>query len=286
MSKPDTWMPLYIGDYIAATTHLSTTEHGAYLLLLMTAWNRGGKLPANDAQLAQICRCDKKTWPTVRGAVMPFFEQEEGFIFQRRLIEEYEKALRLNAKQKANGLKGGRPKKTQDGTQPAILGTGLGSELTNPDVAQDKPVGFGWDTPNHNPNESPIPSPSPINSDPYGSGGAPPGTLSPSEIIFAYGVPLLTSTGTPEKQARSFLGGLRKQHGDDAVIAKLRECSQAQPLQPIEWLAKALPPPGAVVANGNSAGRSKSGPPQFQVADAADYTKNLAEVVDSNGNLI
>lgn len=66
--------------------------------------------------------------------------------------------------------------------------------------------------------------------------------LSPDEIIFGYGVPLLTNAGTPEKQARSFLGGLRKQHGDAALIDKLRDCLRAKPLQPVEWLAAALPP--------------------------------------------
>lgn len=68
--------------------------------------------------------------------------------------------------------------------------------------------------------------------------------MSPDEIIFSYGVPLLTSAGVPDKQARSFLGGLRKSHGDEALVNALRECVRAKPLQPLEWLAKALPPDG------------------------------------------
>ena len=69
--------------------------------------------------------------------------------------------------------------------------------------------------------------------------------LTPDEIIFGYGLPLLTNAGTDEKQARSFLGGLRKSHGDDALVDGLRECIKAKPLQPLEWLAKVLPPKGA-----------------------------------------
>jgi uncharacterized protein YdaU (DUF1376 family) len=138
MSKPDTWMPLYIGDYIADTMHLNTEQHGAYLLLLMTAWNRGGRLPSDETQLALICRADRKAWGRIRGAVLPFFEPEGDYLIQPRLVAEYERAVKLNDKQKANGAKGGRPKKTQN-----------------------KPVGFVSDNPNHNPNETPSPSPTP-----------------------------------------------------------------------------------------------------------------------------
>jgi hypothetical protein len=77
------------------------------------------------------------------------------------------------------------------------------------------------------------------------SGGEPPKITNPDEIIFGYGVPLLTNSGTPEKQARSFLGGLRKAHGDNALIDKLRDCLKERPLQPLEWLAAALPPKGS-----------------------------------------
>jgi len=68
--------------------------------------------------------------------------------------------------------------------------------------------------------------------------------LSPDEIIFGYGLPLLTNAGTAEKQARTFLGGLRKVHGDETLVNTLRDCIKAKPLQPLEWLAKVLPPDG------------------------------------------
>ena len=67
--------------------------------------------------------------------------------------------------------------------------------------------------------------------------------IDPGEIIFGYGLSMLVNAGTAEKQGRSFLGGLRKAHGDDALIDKLRDCAKAKPLQPLEWLAAALPPP-------------------------------------------
>jgi len=91
----------------------------------------------------------------------------------------------------------------------------------------------------HAPSPSPLPYP---NSEAKASASSPAKAMEPDEIIFGYGVPLLTNAGTPEKQARSFLGGLRKQHGDQALIDKLRDCIKAKPLQPLEWLGAALPP--------------------------------------------
>ena len=87
-----------------------------------------------------------------------------------------------------------------------------------------------------------------VNSVPDGTGAKAP--MSPEEIIFGYGVTLLTNAGTAEKQARSFLGGLRKGHGDAALIDALRECAKARVMQPLEWLAAALPP-GSIAAKPN-----------------------------------
>lgn len=77
------------------------------------------------------------------------------------------------------------------------------------------------------------------------TGGEPPKITDPEEIIFGYGLTMLVAAGTPDKNARSFLGGLRKGYGDAALVDKLRECAKAKPLQPVEWLAAAMPPGGA-----------------------------------------
>ena len=79
--------------------------------------------------------------------------------------------------------------------------------------------------------------------------------LTPDEIIFGYGVPLLVQAGNADKAARSFLGKLRKVHGDETVINTLRQCMRAKPLQPLEWLAKALPPKQAMPSEAAEAAR-------------------------------
>lgn len=146
--KPDAWMPLFIADYLADTTHLSTEQHGAYMLLLMTAWKRGGSLPDDDGQLASIARLDMPRWRKHSATLRAFFGRQGGDLVQGRLAEEYANAVKANDAQKTNGAKGGRPKgKTQ--TKP------MGFDSLNPRVNP-------WPNPNHNPNETPSPIPKAI----------------------------------------------------------------------------------------------------------------------------
>lgn len=70
MSRP--WMPLYVADYLADTGHLSTIEHGAYLLLIMHYWAKGG-LPDDDKRLASIARASLEQWADMRGTIAEFF---------------------------------------------------------------------------------------------------------------------------------------------------------------------------------------------------------------------
>lgn len=153
MSRPDTWMPLYIGDYLQDTTRLSTEQHGAYLLLIMDYWTNG-PLPDDDAALAQVTRLQPAAWKKLRPAIARLFQIADGEWRHKRIDEELDKASQFIAKQKANGSKGGRPKKNSN---------------HNPDESQKKPMGFDRDNPNHNPDESPSPSPSQVNP-PYTEG--------------------------------------------------------------------------------------------------------------------
>src|SRR5439155_22303303 len=136
MSKPDTWMPLYIADYLADTMHLSTQQSGAYLRLLMASWMRGGSLPDDDRQLAVIVKASPAEWRRLRPAVAPFFEIADGVWRQGRLVAELQRAMASYASKSANGSKGGRPKKLKE--------SGTITEL--------KPAGF--DSPNRNHNRT------------------------------------------------------------------------------------------------------------------------------------
>jgi uncharacterized protein YdaU (DUF1376 family) len=89
----DKWMPLHIGDYLADTPHLSTTEHGAYCLLLMAHW-RLGHLPDDDAALARIAKLRIDHWRRIAGVIRNFFGPgaQAGTLVQKRLMVERDHA--------------------------------------------------------------------------------------------------------------------------------------------------------------------------------------------------
>lgn len=95
------WMPLYVADYLSKTGHLSTIEHGAYLLLIMQYWTQGG-LPDNDKILAQITRLRIERWRTVRPQLEPFFTLQLGKQWKHdRIDRELEKSADLREKRQS-----------------------------------------------------------------------------------------------------------------------------------------------------------------------------------------
>lgn len=86
--KVDLWMPLYITDYLGDTMHLSTEQHGAYILLLMTAWKRDGSLPDDDVQLRQITRLSEKSWSLAGPILRCFFVAKNGELRNSRVDTE------------------------------------------------------------------------------------------------------------------------------------------------------------------------------------------------------
>lgn len=87
-AEPDNWMPLYIGDYLRDTMHLTTEQHGAYLLLLMAGWTQGGSLPDDDVRLAAIVRLPVKEWRKLRPVLAEFYRIANGLWVQGRLQRE------------------------------------------------------------------------------------------------------------------------------------------------------------------------------------------------------
>lgn len=119
MSGPvDTWMPMFIGDYLADTSHLTTEQHGAYLLLLFAAWKKECKLRCDDCQLAAICKLPPEKWAKHKAVLQEFFEVQDGYWIQKRQAEEHRKALRIQANRSQAGTTAVKARWKQEKEKP------------------------------------------------------------------------------------------------------------------------------------------------------------------------
>jgi len=100
--KTDLWMPIFIGDYLSATTRLTTEMHGAYLLLLMDYW-KNGPLPDDDYVLAQIVRMPIEKWMMIAKTIRAFFAQKAGNLIHNRVEKEIAKTKESKKKAKERG---------------------------------------------------------------------------------------------------------------------------------------------------------------------------------------
>jgi uncharacterized protein YdaU (DUF1376 family) len=101
--KTDIWMPVFIGDYLADTMHLSTEQHGAYLLLLFHLWRRGS-LRDEDAVLAQISGLGESAWKQHRGVLAEFFKVHGG-LWQHARVEKERARVAATTQSKAKKAK-------------------------------------------------------------------------------------------------------------------------------------------------------------------------------------
>src|SRR5215469_5832465 len=125
MSSNTKWLPLYVADYLGDTMHLTTLQHGAYMLLLMHYW-RCGPLPSDQLQLAAIARLGMKVWQQVWPILQPFFTSNgDGTLHQKRMDWELRRWAEISDKRSAAGKLGGAGKHRSNtgnrggGTQPA-----------------------------------------------------------------------------------------------------------------------------------------------------------------------
>jgi uncharacterized protein YdaU (DUF1376 family) len=201
------------------TWTLTPSEYRPWLLMLwMVAWEQTpcGSLPDDDSLICARIGMSPKAYAKAREALMRgWWKADDGRLYHKVITERVLAMLEYRRKEAERKGKN-RGRTPEDKRSPAPVprdnhgtdGTGTGTS----------------------------------SSVPYGTGGEPPSD-SPSlqDNIFGYGVPLLTSSGTPEKQARSFIGKLRSGYQDQQVMDAIRACIKAQAAQPMEYIAKLLP---------------------------------------------
>lgn len=138
MSAPP-FMQLYVADYISDTLHLTTEQHGAYLLILMSMWRSDGRLPNDPAKLARICRVSPKRWPQVWGEIASLFAADGEFLTNERLTKELQKAVSISKERKNSASLGGKAKALKDKEARLANGTDLlcHSQISDTDIRKE-----------------------------------------------------------------------------------------------------------------------------------------------------
>lgn len=101
------WMPIYWADYFADTTHLTTEEHGAYLLMIGAYWRRGTALPDDPAFLASVCKLTVRRFKVVSNKLSDLFVIFDAFWYHVRVEKELLKSSERLLSARANGRAGG-----------------------------------------------------------------------------------------------------------------------------------------------------------------------------------
>jgi uncharacterized protein YdaU (DUF1376 family) len=216
------FMQLYVADYLGDTRHLSTEQHGAYLLLLMAMWRAGGSLPDDETKLARIVGLSPAKWRRVSADVLAFFTVADGVLTQKRLTAEIEKTKEKSIKRADAGSKGGQAKALKTKKPAVANATILPQHLS--DIRDQK-------------EES-------KNSVASATGADAP-SIDPKTILFRQGLPLLASlTGKPEGVLRPILGRWLKLTGNDcgAVLAEIERCRGSPVANPVSWIEARLKP--------------------------------------------
>lgn len=80
------YMQLYVADYLADTMHLSTEEHGAYLLIIFNYWQTGKPIP--KPRLPKIARLSNDRWVSAETSLSEFFnEVDDEWVHERIEID-------------------------------------------------------------------------------------------------------------------------------------------------------------------------------------------------------
>lgn len=125
------YMQLYVADYLADTAHLTTEEHGAYLLLLFSYWQTGK--PLRIDRLSTVARVSNERWPSVAETLVEFFNASATHWTHFRVEADLEavnsKSTKASAAGKASAKARFEKKQREANANPTNVETGVDDPL-------------------------------------------------------------------------------------------------------------------------------------------------------------
>lgn len=255
------WMPIEIHRLRRSKAWLMCKrkpELAFYMLNLWTAcWHDtpAGSLEDDDDVLADLAMCEPTKWAKVRDQVLHgWIKASDGRLYHPVVAEKAQEAWaqKQAQRQRTEAARLAREQKRQQSQQQPMssattstVTSSVTETVTASNGTDREQTGQGTDRERRGNGDSSNSAAvaSAASAAPPGSADPPP---DPAEAIFALGLPLLTQAGVAEKNARSFLGFLRKQAkgrgGDPAVVQALQRCADAKALQPVEFLQGCFKP--------------------------------------------
>lgn len=125
-------MPLYTGDYLRDTLHLSCSEHGIYLKLLMHCWDQKGPAPLDEHKLMGIVNARSgDEIEAMRRVLGEFFVCMDDGYYNQRMQREIERRGNISGNPSAAGKKSYAHAKTWDELAEAAIASAkaLGDHL-------------------------------------------------------------------------------------------------------------------------------------------------------------
>ncbi len=132
----------HIGDYAAATRHLSLLEHGVYCLMLDVYYTGERALPADEKAVQRLVGARSKDEREAVSLVLhEFFTLDDDGWHQSRCDEEIAKKQEKSETNRAVGRLGGRPRKeTQTVSETEPIGLQTETEAVSENNPSHKPI--------------------------------------------------------------------------------------------------------------------------------------------------
>lgn len=273
------YMPMWIADYLADTTHLDCRQHGAYFLLLCAYWQKQGPLPDNDRHLAAITKSTPHAWRAMRETLAEFFTVSGGLWVHKRVEAELKIARETIALAKNRGSVAANARwKNREATNTV-------RDQKAPNSANSEPRTGCQSNAHALPEQcltNAILDSEPIKTLAIASAGPEPGQDPPivADGLWDRGVAILAKTGVQPRRARECLGRWAKLHGRDAVTSAIDRAEIENPAEPVAFFERLL----TSVQNGQTEITSARNSNRLGLHDALDAAlaqRRAAEPVEA-----